>query len=94
VHQPRAEPLEQLALAQHDLGLVARAAREVAGAVDRLAEADEADQQRRAAREEDPADGQRRRERQRSGDDVYGERVLLSSAVMAGTISLRSPITA
>jgi hypothetical protein len=94
VHQARAESLEQLALAEHDLGLVARAARQVAGAVDGAAQAEQAGQQLRAAREQGPADGQRRSERQRSGRDVYGARVLLSSAVIAGTISVRSPITA
>jgi hypothetical protein len=94
VHQARAEPLEQLALPEHDLGLVARPARQVAGAVDRLAETDQSDEQLRAAGEEPPADGERRCQRQRSGDDVYGARVLLSSAVIAGTISVRSPITA
>ncbi len=67
---------------------------QVVGAVDRLAEPHEVDQQLRAAREEDAADGERRRERERSGDDVYGERAFLSSAVIAGTISVRSPITA
>jgi hypothetical protein len=94
VHQARAEPLEQLALPEHDLGLVARAPRQIAGPVDRLAEPDQVDEQLRAAREQDPADAQRRGERQRSDDDVYGPRVLLSSAVIAGTISVRSPITA
>jgi hypothetical protein len=94
VHQARAQPLEQLALAEHDLGLVAHALRHVVGPVDRLAEPDQTDQQLGAAAEERAADGQRRRERQRSGDDVYDPRVLLSSAVIAGTISVRSPITA
>jgi len=94
VHQARSEPLEQLALAQHDLGLVSRPARHVAGAVGRLPEPDEVDQQLRAAREQRPADGERRRERQRSGQDVYDPRALLSSAVIAGTISVRSPMTA
>jgi hypothetical protein len=94
VHQAGAEPLEQLALPEHDLGLVAGAARQVAGAVDRLAEPDEVDEQLRAAREDAAADGERRREPQRSRQDVYGARVLLSSAVIAGTISVRSPITA
>ena len=46
VDQARDEPLEQLALAQHDLGLVAGALRQVAGAVGRLAHPHEA---RRAA---------------------------------------------
>ena len=62
--------------------------------VDRLAEPHEVDQQLRAAREQAAADGERGRERERSGGDVYCERAFLSSAVIAGTISVRSPITA
>ena len=94
VHQARAEPLEQLALAEHDLGLVADAPRQVVEAVDRLAEPDEVDEQLRAAREEEAADGERRRERERSGQRRLWRARLLSSAVIAGTISVRSPITA
>ena len=94
MHQPRAEALEQLALPQHDLGLVAHAPRHVVEAVDRLAEPDEVDQQLRAPREQGAADGERDRERDRSGGDGYAERAFLSSAVIAGTISVRSPITA
>ena len=94
MHQPGAEPLEQLALAQHDLGLVAHAARHVARAVDRLAEPHQVDEQLRPAREQPAGDGECDRERDRSGGDGYAERAFLSSAVMAGTISVRSPITA
>ena len=94
MHEPRAEPLEQLALAQHDLGLVAHAPRDVVRALDGLPEADEVDEQLRAPPEQRAADGERRRQRQRSGQDLYAERALLSSAVIAGTISVRSPITA
>ncbi len=94
VHEPRPEPLEQLALAQHDRRLVARALGHVAGAVDRLAQPDEVDQQLGAPREQAAADGERGRQRDRSGEDRYAERAFLSSAVIAGTISVRSPITA
>jgi hypothetical protein len=94
VHQPRAEPLEQLALPEHDLRLVAYALRDVVEALDRLAEPDQVDEQLRAAGEQVAADRKRRRERERSQQDVYVERAFLSSAVIAGTISVRSPITA
>ena len=46
------------------------------------------------AREQSGGDGEHRRERKPSGQDVYGERAFRSSAVIAGTISVRSPITA
>jgi hypothetical protein len=94
VHEARAEPLQELALAEHDLGLVADAPRQVVEALRGLAEPDEVDEQLRAAREQRAADREGGGERQRSGRDVYGERAFLSSAVIAGTISVRSPITA
>jgi hypothetical protein len=93
VHQPGAEPLEQLALPEHDLGLVAHAPRHVVRALGRLAELQQVDEQLRAAGEEGAADGERRRERKRSERDGY-DRTFRSSAVIAGTISVRSPITA
>jgi hypothetical protein len=52
VHQARDEPLQQLALAEDDDGLVADAGREVAAALDRLAGADEARQEERAPGEQ------------------------------------------
>jgi hypothetical protein len=93
VHEPGAEALEQLALREHDLGLVAHAHGHVALPLGRLAELEQVDEQLRAAGEQRPADGERRRERQRSDRDGY-DRTFRSSAVMAGTISVRSPITA
>jgi hypothetical protein len=94
VHEAGAEPLEQLALPEDDLGLVAHALGHVVEARRRLAQPDEVDEQLRAAREQEPADGECRSERQRSGQYVYPERTFLNSAVIAGTISVRSPITA
>ena len=88
------EALEQLALAEHDLRLVADAPRQVVEALGGLAHAHEVHEQLRPASEQHAADGERRGERQRSHQHVYGERALLSSSVMAGTISVRSPITA
>ena len=94
VDQPRHEPLEQLALAEDDLGLVARSARQIVEAIGRLAHPHEADEQPRPAREQGAADREGRSEGKRSGQHVYGVRAFLSSAVIAGTISVRSPITA
>ena len=88
------EPLEQLALGQHDLRLVAHPLRHVVEAGRRLAHADQADQQARAAREEDAADRERGRQGECSRRDGYGAFTFRSSAVIAGTISVRSPITA
>ena len=68
--RPGTEPLEQLALAEHDLGLVAGAPRQVAGALRRLAHPHEADDQARPPGEQGAADGERRREGERSGQDA------------------------
>jgi hypothetical protein len=71
VDQPGHEPLEQLALGEDDLGLVASAPREVAGAIDRLAHPHEADEQAGTAREQGAAHRERGREGKRSGRDGY-----------------------
>jgi hypothetical protein len=83
VHQARAEPLQELALAEHDLGLVADAPRQVVEALRGLAEPDEVGEQLRAAREQRSAGRESGGQRQRSGRDVYGERAFPSSGVTA-----------
>ena len=88
------EPLEELPLAEHDHGLVLDALGHVAEAVHRLAEPDEIDEQLRPPRKQRAADGEERGERERSERYVYEDCAFLSSAVIAGTISARSPITA
>jgi hypothetical protein len=88
------EALEELALAEDDHRLVAGPPGEVARAVGGLAQPDQLDEQLRPAREQEAADRESRGEGDGSNRDVYGPRAFLSSAVMAGTISLRSPITA
>ncbi len=93
VDEARHEALEELPLAEHDLGLVLHALRHLAAALDRLAEPYEVGEQLGAAPEEIAADGQRRGERERTGEH-YPTRAFRSSAVIAGTISVRSPITA
>ena len=92
--RPGHEPLEQLLLPEHDHGLVPDALRHVVEALDRLAEPDEVHEQLRAAREQHAGDRERRGERERSERYVYEDCAFLSSAVIAGTISARSPITA
>jgi hypothetical protein len=94
VDQARDQPLEQLPLAEHDHGLVLDALWHVVEALDRLAEPDQPYQQPGAAGEERAADGERSGERERSGRDVYEDCAFLSSAVIAGTTSARSPMTA
>jgi hypothetical protein len=94
VDQAGHEPLEELPLAEHDHGLVLDALGDVVEALDRLPEPDERDEQPGAAGEEGAADRERGCERERSQRDVYEDCAFLSSAVIAGTISVRSPITA
>jgi hypothetical protein len=88
------EPLKQLPLAQHDHGLVLDALGNVAEAVDRLAEPDEVDEELGAPGEQRAADGEQRGEGDSAGGDVYEDWTFLSSSVIAGTISARSPMTA
>ncbi len=94
VDKPRHEPLEQLLLAEHDHGLVLHPLRDVVEALDRLAQLDQVHEQLRAAAEQRAAYRQQRGERERSERYVYEDCAFLSSAVIAGTISARSPITA
>ena len=94
VDQARHEALEQLLLAEHDHGLVLDPLGHVVEALDRLAEPHEVHEQLRAAAEQRAADREHRGERERSQRYVYEDCAFLSSAVIAGTISARSPITA
>ena len=94
VDQPRHQPLQQLALPEHDRRLVAHALGHVVEALGRLAEPDQVHEQLGPAGEQEAADRQQGGKRQRSRQDVYAGRAFLSSALIAGTISLRSPITA
>jgi hypothetical protein len=65
------EPLEQLSLPEHDHGLVPDALGRVAGAVDRLAQPDQVDEQLGPPGEQRAADGEQRGERDSAGGDVY-----------------------
>jgi hypothetical protein len=94
VHQTGHEALKQLPLAQHEQGLVPGARGEVGRALDRPAGADEPGQEACAAGEEAAADEQQRGEPERARENGYAPRAFLSSALIAGTISCRSPITA
>jgi hypothetical protein len=88
------EPLKQLALAEDDGGLVAGALGEIAESRGGLAHPDEIQKELGTTGKEEAGDGERRGESKRSGQDVYPDRSRFSSAVIAGTISVRSPITA
>jgi hypothetical protein len=89
VRQARHEPLQQLALAEHDLDLVLDADRNIRGPIVRLRAPNLLDEELRT---EDRAGADD--EQQRAEDDGAYERTFLSSALIAGTISCRSPITA
>ena len=67
VHQPGDEPLQQLALAEHDHRLVADPLRHVAGTVDRPSLPDEPHEEERTAREQAAADRHERGEPERAG---------------------------
>ena len=83
------EPFEELALAEHDLDLVLHPEGNVGRLVVRPRAANLPDEElraeQRAAADEDE---------QRAEDDRAYERTLRSSALIAGTISCRSPTTA
>ena len=92
--RPGAEPLQQLALAQHDRRLVLGAPRAVAGALHRRARLQQRHQEADPDGEQAPAHRQRRGEQDGGDGDAYVPRTFLISAEIAGTTSCRSPITA
>jgi hypothetical protein len=94
VHQPGTEPLEQLALAEHDRRLVAGADLDVAGAGGGLRLAGDPDQLGDPACEQRAAGADRGGERDGGGGRDYVPLAFLTSALIAGRISWRSPITA
>jgi hypothetical protein len=94
VHEPGDEALEELALTQHDRRLVLHSQRHVVRPVERTGCADDAHEEQGATPEEKARGGEQRRERDGACRDRYWPRTFLSSAVIAGTISCRSPITA
>ena len=93
MNEPREEPLEKLALAENDRGLVSRAASHVPAPRDGR-------RQREQAREEQHTPGeqpraQRDRGRQQRGGEGYRDSLAWRiAALIAGTTSCRSPITA
>ena len=89
MHEPRDEPLQELLLAENDLRLGDDALRHVARPVARLRVDDEPRQEHRTAREDAAA-----HEYERSEGDCAYPRTFRNSALIAGTISCRSPITA
>ncbi len=72
VHQARHEPLQQLALAEHDRRLVAHAPLHVVAPVDGLAREHEPGQEEAPRRPNShPLNAEQRRERHRTGERLY-----------------------
>ncbi len=95
VQQPRAESLEQLALTEDDLRLVAGAAGYVALAIGRGRPLYESGEEANAGEEQRPAQSEGHGERERGDQRGYPPPLVLRiSAEIAGTTSWRSPITA
>jgi hypothetical protein len=95
VHEPGDQALQQLALGDDHDRLLAQAVGHAVGALDarRAAHPHELDEQPHAAGEEGPGDDEGGGERERARDHA-APRTRRSSAVIAGTISATSPITA
>ena len=87
VQCPRDEPLEELPLAEHDLGLCAKPLRHVVEPLDRLAQPYEPPEQPRAPCEERSRHGEERREDERCRENRYVPLTFLISAEIAGRIS-------
>ena len=90
VHQPRHEPRQQLPLTEDDLDLVPHPPRDVRRTVVRLRPPHLLREELGAV----PGAAADDQQEQPEDDRTYEARTLLSSALMAGTISCRSPITA
>ena len=90
VRQARDEALEQLALTEDELDLVARAPRRLRGPVVRR-RAHHLPREEQGSPREDPATGE---DEDGEGNRARQARTFFSSALIAGTISCRSPITA
>jgi hypothetical protein len=94
VHQSRNQALQQLALAEHDRGLVAEARRDPVESVGGLTEPNEPREQEGAAGEQRACDGDRGCESDGAAEALYPPLAFLISPEIAGTISCKSPITA
>ena len=94
VDQARPQPLQQLALAEHDCRLVAHPAGTVAGAGYGRTRANESEQEPHTLSEQDRAHPRQRGEHDGGDEDAYVPFTFLISAEIAGTTSCRSPITA
>ena len=93
VHQPRPEALEQLALPEHDRGLVAHARGHLAPALHGARGPHQPREPRRAAAEDRTAGRQRQSQCDSLRRRDYVPLAFRSSAMIAGTTSCRSPIT-
>jgi len=90
VHEAWDEPLQQLPLAEHDLDLVLDPLRDVDRAVVRLSAPHLLDEEPCPP----PEEAARRDDENCERNRAYDPRTLRSSALIAGTTSCRSPITA
>jgi hypothetical protein len=95
VHESRPQPRQQLALPEHDRGLVPQAPRAVPSALQRRRVCQEPREEARAPREEQRAGEDRDAQRGGGGRRRYRAALALRIAsLIAGTTSCRSPITA
>ena len=88
------QSLEELALTEDDRRLVAQPRHDVVATVKRLRRANESREKERAPREQHSRNRERHGKTEGAGGGRYVPRTFLSSAVIAGTISCKSPITA
>ena len=94
VDQPGDDPLQQLALAEHDRRLVAHATLPVAGARGGSRRAHEVHEEPHPQGKQGSARRQQRGEHDGGDGDAYVPFTFLISAEIAGTTSCRSPMTA
>ena len=93
MHQPGAQALQELALPERDHRLVPQPRRHLARAVARLCRPHQPHEQQRALGEEAARNGGHTDQRDQ-GDGVYPPLAFAIAAVIAGTTSCRSPMTA
>jgi hypothetical protein len=93
MHQARDEPLEQLALAEHDRRLVAGAPADPTRALDGRRRAQDPNQPPRTADEQPAAQRDRSGERDGGWERGYLPIAFLISSQIAGTTSCTSPTT-
>ena len=94
VHQAGHQPLQQLALTEHDRRFVADPLLDIAGAIHRRSPPDQPEQEANPGGEQRSAHRDQRGEHDRGYHHPYEPLAFLISCEIAGTIWCRSPITA